>query len=111
MIAIDSQLPLKDMQLKKAAHVLRAINHQLRWKILQTIHDQRRMTVTELHKKLRLDQSVTSLHLSILRKAHFTYTERQGKFIFYSVNYSRLKEVQACNEALLAKLPALGISG
>jgi DNA-binding transcriptional ArsR family regulator len=47
-----------------------------------------------MYGKLKLEQSVASQHLSILRKAGFVLTERQGKFIFYSVNYQRLKEVE-----------------
>ena len=78
---------------KKAALVLRAINHKLRQQILKQIDEQGKITVTELYVKLRLEQSVASQHLAILRKAGFVKTEREGKFIYYSVNTSRLQEV------------------
>jgi DNA-binding transcriptional ArsR family regulator len=51
------------------------------------------MTVTEIYVKLRLEQSVASQHLAILRKAGFVKTERDGKFIYYSVNNDRLEEL------------------
>ena len=51
------------------------------------------MTVTEIYVKLRLEQSVASQHLAILRKAGFVKTERDGKFIYYSVNTERLEEL------------------
>ena len=73
--------------------VLRAINHKLRQQILKLIDENGRMTVTEIYVKLRLEQSVASQHLAILRKAGFVKTERDGKFIYYSVNTERLEEL------------------
>jgi DNA-binding transcriptional ArsR family regulator len=81
------------LNIKKAALVLRALNHKLRQQILKQIDEQGKITVTELYVKLRLEQSVASQHLAILRKAGFVNTEREGKFIYYSVNTSRLEEV------------------
>jgi len=79
--------------LKKAAMVLRAINHKLRQQILKLIDENGKMTVTEIYVKLRLEQSVASQHLAILRKAGFVKTERDGKFIYYSVSAERLEEL------------------
>ncbi|MEJ0102589.1 MAG: ArsR family transcriptional regulator [Bacteroidota bacterium] len=42
---------------------------------------------------MRLEQSVASQHLAILRKAGFVKTNRDGKFIYYSVNINRMDEV------------------
>jgi DNA-binding transcriptional ArsR family regulator len=79
--------------IKKAASVLRALNHHLRQEILKAIHENKRITVTEIYVKLRLEQSVASQHLAILRKARIVSTERRGKTVFYSINSSRTKEV------------------
>jgi len=79
--------------LKKAALVLRAVNHKLRQQILKLIDEHGRMTVTELYVKMRLEQSVASQHLAILRKAGFVKTDRDGKFIYYSVSVDRMDEV------------------
>ena len=87
--------------IKKAALVLRAINHKLRQQILKQIDEHGRMTVTELYVKLRLEQSVASQHLAILRKAGFVKTERNGKFIYYSVHLDRIKEVNQLVSNLL----------
>src|SRR5919107_4087485 len=90
---LDKDLKIDLLQLKKAALVLRAINHKLRQQILKLINQKERITVTEIYVKLRLEQSVASQHLAILRKAGFVNTTRDGKFIFYSVNYTRLDQV------------------
>lgn len=51
------------------------------------------MPVTDLYVKLRLEQSVASAQLAILRKAGFVNTQREGKHVFYCVNYSHLEFV------------------
>jgi DNA-binding transcriptional ArsR family regulator len=89
------------LNVKKAALILRAVNHKLRQQILKLIDEQGKITVTEIYVKLRLEQSVASQHLAILRKAGFVKTERDGKFIYYSVNSSRLEELNQFVESLL----------
>ena len=78
---------------KKAAMVLRSLNHKLRQQVIKTIHENKRITVTQLYVQLRLEQSVASQHLAILRKAGIVSTERDGKFIFYSINSNRIIEI------------------
>ena len=90
---VNGELKIDILQLKKAALILRAINHKLRQQILKLLHQNERMTVTEIYVKLRLEQSVASQHLAILRKAGFVNTFRDGKFIYYSVNHDRLTQV------------------
>ena len=101
-VSLNSELKIDVIQLKKAALVLRAINHKLRQQILKLIHQNGKMTVTEIYVKLRLEQSVASQHLAILRKAGFVNTTRDGKFIFYTVNESRLEEVHKFVHDLLS---------
>jgi DNA-binding transcriptional ArsR family regulator len=78
---------------KKAALVLRALNHKLRQQVIKTIHENKRLTVTQLYVKLRLEQSVASQHLAILRKAGIVSTERDGKFIYYTISFSRIEAI------------------
>lgn len=87
---------------KKAALILRSINHKLRQQIIKLLDDSQKMTVTEIYVKLRLEQSVASQHLAILRRAGIVATTRDGKFIYYSVNYTRLAEVVKFVETLVA---------
>ena len=86
---------------KKAALVLRALNHKLRQQIIKTIHENKRLTVTELYIKLRLEQSVASQHLAILRKTGIVSTQRDGKFIFYTINSSRIEAINEFVKGLL----------
>ena len=88
-----SSLKVDLLNVKKAALILRALNHKLRQQIIKLIDEQGKMTVTDIYVKLRLEQSVASQHLAILRKAGFVKTVRDGKFIYYSVNGSRIVEL------------------
>lgn len=89
------------LNVKKASLVLRAINHKLRQQILKLIDEQGKITVTEIYVKLRLEQSVASQHLAILRKAGFVKTDRDGKFIYYTVNSFRIEEMNQFIKSLL----------
>ena len=89
------------LNVKKAALILRAVNHKLRQQILTLIDKNGKITVTEIYVQLQLEQSVASQHLAILRKAGFVKTERDGKFIYYTVNTSRLEELNHFVEDLL----------
>lgn len=86
-------------RVKNAKAVLRALDHKLRRSILETIQDAKgKITVTEIYKKLFLEQSVASQHLGILRRAGAVTTQREGKFIYYSVNETALSTIlQLCD--------------
>lgn len=91
-----------DLEATKKAHlVLRAINHKLRRTMLDTISAAGKMTVTEIFIKLRLEQSVASQHLRILRETGFVSTERDGKFIYYSVNNRWIETVNEISKSLI----------
>jgi len=81
------------LQVKKAALILRALNHKLRQQMLKLLEESGRLTVTEIYIRLRLEQSVASRHLAILRRAGIVRTERDGKFIYYAINHPRIEEI------------------
>jgi DNA-binding transcriptional ArsR family regulator len=86
---------------KKAAMILRALNHKLRQQIVKLIDEHKKVTVTEIYVKLRLEQSVASQHLAILRRASIVTTIREGKFIYYAVDYTRLEQINKFVEQLV----------
>jgi len=100
-VPASSELKIDVLQLKKAALILRAINHKLRQQMLKLIYQSGKMTVTEIYVKLRLEQSVASQHLAILRKAGYVVTVRDGKFIYYSINQDRIDQIHNIAQELL----------
>jgi ArsR family transcriptional regulator, virulence genes transcriptional regulator len=100
---MEKELEINTRGIKESAQVIRAIRHNLRKELLQLIHTHGRMTVSEMYHKLNIEQSVTSQHLGALRQAGFVHTERNGKNIFYSVNYAQLKHVHGIVDKLIGK--------
>lgn len=98
----DNVLKINYHNLKKAALVLRALNHKLRQQILTLVETEKKITVTEIYVRMRLEQSVASQHLAILRRAGIVSTQRDGKFIYYTVNYKRIDEITSLVDDLVA---------
>lgn len=88
-------------ELRKAVLVLRAVNHKLRQRMIHLLEETGAMTVTDIYIKLRLEQSVASQHLAILRRAGVVQTERQGKFIMYSLSKDRIAQIARLVDELL----------
>lgn len=72
-------------KLNFAKMAIRAFDHPLRKRILETLNPSKRLDVTTIYKKLKLEQSVASQHLAILRRANLVNTHRTGKHIYYSI--------------------------
>ncbi len=87
-------------QLRKAVFVLRSINHGFRQKILSLLYIHGRASVTDIYRKLRVEQSVVSQHLAILRREGIIEREREGKYIYYFLNLKRLKELASLIEKM-----------
>lgn len=87
------EIQVELLTLKKADLIIRALNHKLRLQIIKLLHDKEELTVTEIYVKLRLEQSVASQHLALLRRAGIVSTRRDGKFIYYKVNPARIEDI------------------
>ena len=97
---VEADITLDYGVLRKAVLTLRAVNHKLRKQIINLLEDSSKLTVTEIYVKLRLEQSVASQHLAILRRAGVVKTTRDGKFIYYSLNKKRILEISELIEDL-----------
>ena len=95
-----SDIQLDYAELRKAVLVLRAVNHKLRQRMIDMLEENSEMTVTDIYIKLRLEQSVASQHLAILRRAGVVRTTRDGKFIYYSLDKDRLNQISRLVEEL-----------
>jgi len=79
---------------RRVVLLLRSINHPLRKQIIELLKTDSKLTVTDIYIKLRLEQSVASQHLAILRRAGVVVTERSGKFIYYSLDTNKYELIQ-----------------
>ena len=74
-------------KLAYSSELMRALAHPLRLKILEFIDKHGQIHVNKIYNTMGLEQSITSQHLRILRLAGVVHTERDGKFVIYSINY------------------------
>jgi len=86
----EEEINISYEDLRSAVLVLRAINHDLRRRIIGLLEEEERMTVTDIYVQLRIEQSVASQHLAILRKSEIVEPHREGKYIYYSLRKDRL---------------------
>lgn len=87
---------LKVEQLEHAANMLKAIAHPIRIAIISFLEDGKTMSVTEIHKKLQIEQSTTSHHLGILKDRGILASKRDGKNTFYYLKHDSLSSIINC---------------
>lgn len=85
---------------KKAKMKLRAFDHKLRRQLLNYLIEKEESIVTKMYKHFRIEQSVCSQHLAILRRANLVKCRRDGKEIYYSANITELDQMQQLCEQL-----------
>lgn len=87
---------LTSEQLDQAANMLKAIAHPMRIAILSHLEDNKKLTVTQIHKLLDIEQSTTSHHLGILKDKGVLSSTRDGKNTFYFLKHQRLSDIIEC---------------
>jgi DNA-binding transcriptional ArsR family regulator len=83
-------------ELEKAASMLKAIAHPVRISILNFLEKGRKLTVTEIHEMLQIEQSTTSHHLGILKDKGVLASKREGKNTYYFLKHEKLSDVVEC---------------
>jgi len=82
--------------LESAANMLKAIAHPMRISILANLEDGKKLTVSELHKLLGIEQSTTSHHLGILKDKGVLISKREGKNTYYYLKHEKLSNIINC---------------
>ena len=65
---------------------LRAIAHPIRICIIDLLHRNKKMTVTEIFDQLKIDQAVASHHLRIMKSQGIVEVRREGKNSIYALS-------------------------
>jgi DNA-binding transcriptional ArsR family regulator len=89
-------------KLAYSSELMRALAHPLRLKILEFIDRHESVHVNKIYNTMKLEQSITSQHLRILRMAGVVNTEREGKFVMYSIDYAVVDKAQIAVKKFLA---------
>lgn len=86
-------IQVKKEDVRKVTKFVRVIDNKLRWDILNCLHKGRK-NVTQLIELLGKDQSAISVSLKYMRDIEIVSTEREGKFIYYSINTTGLLKME-----------------
>ncbi|GAB7089039.1 MULTISPECIES: helix-turn-helix transcriptional regulator [Marinifilum] len=87
---------LEPEKLEMAANMLKAIAHPMRIAILGYLEDGKKLTVTEIHELLKIEQSTTSHHLGILKDKGVLSSKREGKNTYYFLKHCSLSNIVDC---------------
>ena len=87
---------LSSEQLEEAASMLKAIAHPMRIAILSYLEEGKKLTVTQIHELLEIEQSTTSHHLGILKDKGVLCSKRKGKNTYYFSKHKVLGEMIEC---------------
>jgi ArsR family transcriptional regulator, virulence genes transcriptional regulator len=90
------KMELTPENLEKASGMLKAIAHPVRISIIGYLEDGERLTVSEIHKKVGIEQATASHHLGILRDKGVLSSKREGKNIYYFLKHNTLKILLNC---------------
>ncbi|MCF8379879.1 MAG: metalloregulator ArsR/SmtB family transcription factor [Bacteroidales bacterium] len=83
-------------QLEKAASMLKAMAHPMRIAILNFLENGDKLTVTEIHELLKIEQSTTSHHLGILKDKGILSSKRDGKNTYYFLKHNDISHIVEC---------------
>jgi ArsR family transcriptional regulator len=85
-------------KLEDSAEKLKVIAHPVRIMILKIFHEEGEMTVTDIQKKLEIDQAVVSHHLSVMRNKNIVACRKAGKNRIYYLKEKRFINILKCVE-------------
>jgi DNA-binding transcriptional ArsR family regulator len=83
-------------QLEIVSEMIKAIAHPARIGILNLLTENEKLTVTELHTRLGLDQATASRHLGIMRTKGILATKREGTKIYYYLKNKGFMKIMDC---------------
>ena len=83
-------------RLKKMADILKVISHPIRLSIVQLLEREEKLSVNEICKRLKTEQSLTSHHLSNMKLRGVLVSKREGKQVFYSLKLLEISQVFDC---------------
>lgn len=89
---------LDNNKLELAAGILKSLAHPMRIAILNLLEGGKKMTVTEIHEVLGMEQAAASHHLGILKDKGVLCSRRDGKNTWYFLKNNIISQVIECVE-------------
>ncbi len=87
--------------LETSTEVLRAIAHPIRIAIIDLLAEHEKLSVTEIHENLDIEQAIASHHLRILKDKRVVNAQRDGKNTFYYLQEKEFAQFIPLLEAVI----------
>lgn len=78
---------------EKIIKFFKALANEERIEILKLLKKNEEMFAQDIERRFYLEQSTTSHHLNMLKRAGITKARKQGRKIFYSIDYPSFKSL------------------
>lgn len=96
-----TKVTFQQEKLTVSTELMRALAHPLRLKILEFLDQNKNIQVNQIYNTLKIEQSIASQHLRILKNAGVLIADKDGKYMHYAIDYQRVSNaVKAINRFL-----------
>jgi DNA-binding transcriptional ArsR family regulator len=96
-----TKVTFQQEKLSVSSELMRALAHPLRLKILEFLDQNQNIQVNHIYNSLKIEQSIASQHLRILKNAGVLMADKDGKYMHYAIDYARVQQaVKAINRFL-----------
>lgn len=92
----------KDMAVEMAL-ALKSIAHPVRLRIVMLLGCERRLSVSEIQKKIGLTQSMTSQYLAAMKGRGVLVADKRDNKVFYSIKNKDVLKVISCMKPCAGK--------
>lgn len=79
-------------EILKFIKFFKALANEERIEMVRLLKENKEMFAQDVERHFYLEQSTTSHHLNLLRRAGVTKARKEGRKIFYSIDYESFKE-------------------
>ena len=93
-----TKVTFQQEKLTVSTELMRALAHPLRLKILEFLDQNKNIQVNQIYNTLKIEQSIASQHLRILKNAGVLMADKDGKYMHYAIDYQKVSNaVKAIN--------------
>ena len=93
-----TKVTFQQEKLTVSTELMRALAHPLRLKILEFLDQNKNIQVNQIYNTIKIEQSIASQHLRILKNAGVLVADKDGKYMHYTIDYQRVSNaVKAIN--------------
>jgi len=71
----------------------KALSNEERIEIVKLLKKNKEMFAQDIEKRFYLEQSTTSHHLNMLRRAGITKARKEGRKVFYSIDFESFRAI------------------